>query len=804
MTARRIALSLVLLLAVAALPAGARARSVAAPDRPLVSAHRGGAAYAPENTMVAFQNAVRIGADDLELDVQLTADGRLAVLHDDTLDRTTDCTGTVSSRTWAQLAACDAAYWFSPGQPTTAVDPDAPHPLRGTGVRIPEFAEVLEYARALGPDGPTISAEIKDIPGESNFDPAGETIARVLVPQIQASGIAGRIVVQSFWPAALEAVKRLDPTIATLFLTTQSFGQTAMQNLAYTTARGHQVSAPNFDATDAGTAWVQAAHAAGKRAVPWTVDRRAELERVAAWGVDGIITNFPGCLLELQGRLRSTKVVTPEATTDTQPLCHEATAVAKGPRALRDIPDRPAPAVCAALRPGRWEPGTGVAASGMGLRVIGLQYKQDVRHVAAYESFRTKMRCLMEDHVVPLLRPGVPTLVVYNEDIGLMTLATGSRGRATREQAATPLRGPAGDVAPVGIAAALGSLNAAYAPQVAAYQARFGPIDPRKQVFVAATDTFARAYSQTFSDIARDYGVYVVASNNQAPYRASTDPAEIALFGDPDLGAVGEVYVATSATVTNQTHLWSPAVVDASAPAGERNLVFRNHKVPITQIERDLIALDEGPWQDLDAAKANAAGAEVAGFRLGFATSLPAFAYGYPFGERPAGLDPCADVRQSFMTCMDALGVDVVVQAEANPGRWAAYQPGGWQPLEWMSSTWRAVADPDVGFRYNVTPHMVGNLLDLVFDGQSAITKRGAVGAGRHYVGDGVFLEGTDPEPYRIYAGAKPEFIALAPWVVADADRDTLRAVGDKLAPGSGDAMENDYLETAVWADFTR
>ena len=804
MGVRRIALLLVLVLAVAAVPAGARQRSEVVGGRPFVSAHRGGAAYAPENTMVAFRNAVRLGVDDLELDVQLTADGRLAVIHDDTLDRTTDCTGTVSARTWAALSACDAAYWFSPGQPTTSVDPDAPHPLRGSDVRIPEFAEIVDYVRGLGDGGPTISVEIKDIPGESNFDPVGETIARVLVPQIQASGIAGRIVVQSFWPTALEAVKRLDPTIATLFLTTQSFGQTAMQNLAYATARGHDVSAPNFDAADAGAAWVTAARAAGKRAVPWTVDRRDDLERVAAWGVDGIITNFPGCLLELQGRLRTTSVVTPEAATATQPLCQGTTAAATGPRALREIPNRPAPGVCATLRPGRWEQGTGASSPGAALRVIGLQYKQDVRHVATYDSFRTKMRCLMEDQVVPLLRPGVPTLVVYNEDIGLMTLATGSRGRATREQAATPLRGPAGDAAPAGIAAALVTLNAAYAPQVAAYQARFGPIDPRKEVFVAATDTFARAYSQTFSDIARDYGVYVVASNNQAPYRASSDSAEIALFADPDLGAVDEVYVATSATVTNQTHLWGPDIVDPTAPQGERNLIFRNHKVPITSIERDLIALDEGPWQDLDAAKANAAGAEVAGFRLGFATSLPAFAYGYPFGERPAALDPCADVRQSFMTCMDALGVDVVVQAEANPGRWAAYQPGGWQPLEWMSSTWRAVADPTVGFRYNVTPHMVGNLLDMVFDGQSAITERGAADLGRHYVGDSAFLEGTDPEEYRVYAGAKPEFVALAPWVVADTDRDALLAVGAKLAPGSGDPLENDYLETAVWADFTR
>lgn len=801
MVLRRIAIALLAALSLGALPLGTPALG-SAEGAPFVSAHRGGAAYAPENTMVAVRNAVRLGVDEIELDVQLTRDGRLVVLHDDTLDRTTDCSGTVVSKTFAQIQACDAAYWFSPGQPTTTPDEDAPHPLRGVGVRVPDLDEVLSHVAGLGRKAPRLSLEIKDIPGESNFDPAGQTIAAALVPALAASGIKDRVVVQSFWPPAIEAVKRADPGIATQFLTTQSFGQTAMQNLAYVTARGHQVSAPNFDAADAGPAWAHAAELAGVAAVPWTVDARADLERVSRWGVDGIITNFPGCLLALQGRLRTTTVVAPAAGKTTQPVCPATDAARKSAKPVSQIPDRPDAGTCAGLRPSRWAPAVGAEAPAAKLRVVGLQFKHEVRHVASYETFRTKMRCLMEEHVVPVMRPGVPTLVVYNEDIGLMTLAVGSRGRAVRAQAATPLRGPAGDAAPAGIAGALGALNAAYAPQVAAYQARFGPIDPRKQVFVAATDTFARAFSQTFSDIARDYGVYVVASNNQAEYRASGDPAEIALFADPDLGPVSEVYVATSPRVTNQTVLWGPRDVDPAAPAGERNLLFRNHKVPITQIERDLIALDEGPWADGDAAKVNAAGAEVAGFRLGFATSLPAFAYGYPFGERPSGLAPCADVRVSFMPCMDALGVDLVVQAEANPGRWAAYQPGGWQPLEWMSSTWRAVADPTVGFRYNVTPHLVGNLLDLVFDGQSAITARGATAPGARYVGNERFIDATDPQPYRVYAGDKAEFLALAPWVSADGARDELIATAGKLAPGSGDPLENDYLETAVWADF--
>jgi len=156
----------------------------------------------------------------------------------------------------------------------------------------------------------------------------------------------------------------------------------------------------------------------------------------------------------------------------------------------------------------------------------------------------------------------------------------------------------------------------------------------------------------------------------------------------------------------------------------------------------------------------------------------------------------------SYAACQDALGVDVMIQADANPGRWVtAAQSGGWQPLEWMGSTWRAVADPTVRFRYNVTPMMTGNLFDLVFDGQSAITGRGAVTTPRHYVGMGA-LESTDPAEYAVYAGYKSEFLAMSPWVTPDASREQLAATGDKLAPGSSDPLENAYVESTIFADL--
>lgn len=465
--------------------------------------------------------------------------------------------------------------------------------------------------------------------------------------------------------------------------------------------------------------------------------------------------------------------------------------------------ERPSLETCAALRPARWQAASGLAQDGVKLRVVAMQYKQEIRHVVDYASFRTKMRCLMEEHAVPVMRPGLPMLVVYNEDAGLMTLASGTRGAPVRALAASPLAAPVGDELPLGMLGALATLNLTYLPQILAYQLRFPLIDARKQAFVAATDTFVRAFSHTFSDIARDYGVYVVASNNQAHYTASSDPLDIAVFKDPDLAEVDEVYIATEARVTNATFLWGPQEIHPQAPRGERNLLFHNEKVPLTDIELQVLGLDQGPASG-DEGLANAAGYPLAGFRLGFATSLPAFQWGYEFGQRPEGFEPCADIALSYMPCMDALGVDVVVQAEANPGRWATYQAGGWQPLEWMASTWRTVAEPSVGFRYNITAHLVGNLLDLPFDGQTAITSRVPGVAAHHYVGNLEFEAGTDVGWYQVFEGDKSEFLALAPWVVDDAPRASLQEIGRQLSPGSRETMENDYLETAVWADLVR
>jgi glycerophosphoryl diester phosphodiesterase len=266
---------------------------------PSVSAHRGGAAYAPEDTMTAYFNAARLGVDDLETDTTLTKDGVLVLIHDDTLDRTSNCTGNVSDKTLAELQDCDAGYWFTPGQSTTSHDEAGAHPYRGTGITVPTAQELFEFAASLGTYGPTVTIELKD--------PVCDAAAPVLVELIHASGIQERITVQSFYPYCLDLVKTQDSSIRTLHL---SFA-TCEATLAYNIARGHNVVAPSSSSPDLDANCVSAAHAAGQQVIPWTVDTQGDLEKFSAMGVDGIITNYPGCMLELLGRFMPTSMTPP-------------------------------------------------------------------------------------------------------------------------------------------------------------------------------------------------------------------------------------------------------------------------------------------------------------------------------------------------------------------------------------------------------------------------------------------------------------------------------------------------------------
>jgi glycerophosphoryl diester phosphodiesterase len=235
---------------------------------PLLIAHRGGSALAPENTLAAFRRALRWWRADL-----LEPDGDCVVIHDDTLDRTTDGTGPVAARTVAELGDLDAGYRFTP-------DGGATFPFRGTGVRISTFREVLE---AL-PDA-RVNVEIKDARAQA---PLRRTLA--------ALGAAHRVLV-----AAGDARNRAHfhdhpgPTSAGA----QELYAFHALHLAHAT-RFYRPPVDAFQLPEAvggrtvlSARWIAEAHAHNVAVHVWTVDEEADMRRLLEWGADGIITDRP-------------------------------------------------------------------------------------------------------------------------------------------------------------------------------------------------------------------------------------------------------------------------------------------------------------------------------------------------------------------------------------------------------------------------------------------------------------------------------------------------------------------------------
>jgi hypothetical protein len=436
-------------------------------------------------------------------------------------------------------------------------------------------------------------------------------------------------------------------------------------------------------------------------------------------------------------------------------------------------------------------------------RVFAMQYKQQAANVVSYGSFRAKIECLLRRYVLPRLARGRPNVVVFDEDIGLATLGIGSRGAVARQFFSNPdAAGCQQRGGPCGALGALAAETAAYGGPLAAYHRRFPRLQGLSQGFVAATDTIVRSFMGTFSSLAEHYRIYMIGSADVAPFQQSRRRGDVAAFADPDLRPrPRSVYVATAPQVYNEVLMWGPRDVRSSGPDVLRNVVASNLKVPLTPLEQ-LLGFTPGPARGA-AARRNLRPYRLPGThaRVGFATSLPAFVYGAP----SRGVDPCSDTALYYMRCLNRLGANLVIQDDANPGRWTGPDGNGieqWQPLSWMGSTYRAVSDPTVRFDYNVTAMMVGNLADLPFDGQSAITQRGLRGRGCHYIGNSRFMSGEDQPMFRRYAGRKPDFLAMAPWVAPDGSRSQLRAVGAALAPGSGSPLEDDYVETALIADL--
>jgi glycerophosphoryl diester phosphodiesterase len=240
-----------------------------------VFAHRGGAALAPENTLAAFELGLRVGADGLELDGHLSADGVPVVVHDSTLDRTTNASGLVAARTAAELARVDAGWHF------TGARGDCP--FRGQGLGIPTLRDVLQRHRGV----PVII--------EMKLDT--EEMAMRVADDVRAAGAEGTACAAGAGTTSAASFRRILPHVAT------SACHAEVRLAVYRSWGGWPVKRPPFDGYQVpehagririvSPRFIGHAHAAGLEVQVWTVDTESDMKRLLGWGADALISNRP-------------------------------------------------------------------------------------------------------------------------------------------------------------------------------------------------------------------------------------------------------------------------------------------------------------------------------------------------------------------------------------------------------------------------------------------------------------------------------------------------------------------------------
>jgi len=256
---------------------------------PVNLAHRGASALAPENTIEAFRLAVEAGAGGLELDVHMTRDGHIVVIHDATVDRTTSGNGAVSEMTLDELRRLDAGHNFSP-------DGGPARPYRGRGVRVPTLEEVLE-------EFPAVAVNIEIKAGTPGIE---ETVLGVLR---EANALGRALVVSTLHDVVKRFRKVSGGHVSTgasrweigIFYISSRFRLEHLVRPAYDALqvplrhRGIPLVTPRF---------LKAAHANGVRVDAWTINQADEMRSLLDLGVDVIMTDRPGTLAEvLENRL---------------------------------------------------------------------------------------------------------------------------------------------------------------------------------------------------------------------------------------------------------------------------------------------------------------------------------------------------------------------------------------------------------------------------------------------------------------------------------------------------------------------
>lgn len=255
--------------------------------RPLVIAHRGGAGLWPENTLYAFERAAAMGVDVLETDMHSTGDGALVLIHDPTVDRTTNGSGPVNHLTLNQLKALDAGYYWSE-------DGGRSFPFRGRGITVPTVEEVFSAFPEM-----RINIDIKQV---------RPSVADQLCRLILDFGMLERVMVASFNSSILREVRKLYPQVATsagksevrlfyalsLLSPRAAFLPAGCYALQVPIARkGLRLITKRF---------LTSARLRNLQVHAWTVNSGPQMEWLLRLGVEGIVTDYPDRLLALLGR----------------------------------------------------------------------------------------------------------------------------------------------------------------------------------------------------------------------------------------------------------------------------------------------------------------------------------------------------------------------------------------------------------------------------------------------------------------------------------------------------------------------
>ena len=259
-----------------------------------VHGHRGTRGTRPENTLAAFGEALRVGVDVLETDMNVTKDGVIVISHDRSVSpdlclgpdgKKLESPAPIISLTLEEVKKYDCG---------TLINPKFPEQVASPGERIPTLAEVFELVKnSTEPAAAKVrfNIETKIVPGEPEMSPAPEAFAKLVVDTVARYGMAERTIVQSFDWRTLKAVKKLEPKIKISQLTEANLPDL----VAVAKASRADIISPDFKWINKEV--VDYLHANGIKVAPWTLNNKKDIDNAISWGVDAIITDYPAKLI---------------------------------------------------------------------------------------------------------------------------------------------------------------------------------------------------------------------------------------------------------------------------------------------------------------------------------------------------------------------------------------------------------------------------------------------------------------------------------------------------------------------------